>query len=80
MWIAVCGPGCSRCHAVADNTRKALQELGLSLEVEEIRDPNVIAGMGVMMTPGLLIDGIKVSEGRIPTPAEIKAWIGERTK
>jgi len=32
------------------------------------------------MTPGVVIDGVKVSEGKIPKMEEIKGWIEERTK
>jgi len=82
MIIEVCGPGCPRCHATKENVRKALLELelkeGEDVVLVEIKDPELMSARGVFMTPGVVIDGIKVSEGRIPNPQEVRKWIEER--
>ena len=82
MIIEVCGPGCPRCHATKDNVGKALQELDLKereeVAVTHIKDPKMMAARGVMFTPGVIIDGVKVSEGRIPSTEEVKKWITEK--
>jgi len=63
-----------------ENVQKVLKELGLEQEaaVTEIRDIKAISSKGVFLTPGVVIDDVKVSEGRIPSPEEIKEWIKER--
>jgi small redox-active disulfide protein 2 len=82
MIIEVCGPGCPRCHATKENVRKALKETELEedkeIGVTEIKDPKIMASRGVFMTPAVVIDGVKVCEGRIPNTEEIKKWIEER--
>ena len=82
MMIEVCGPGCPRCHATKENVRKVLKEMeleeGKEVALTEIKDPKVMAARGVFMTPAVLIDAVKVCEGRIPSPKEIKGWIEER--
>ena len=82
MIIEVCGPGCPRCHATQENIRKALSELGLKegqdALINMIKDPRMMAARGVFMTPGVVIDGVKAFEGRIPSPEEIKKWIEEK--
>jgi small redox-active disulfide protein 2 len=82
MIIEVCGPGCPRCHTTKDNVVKALRELNLKegedAAVTEIKDPKMMATRGVMMTPAVIIDGVKVSEGKIPDIKEIKKWIEEK--
>ena len=82
MIIEVCGPGCARCHATKDHVVKALKEMGLKegedALVSEIKDPKLMSARGVMLTPAVLIDGIKVCEGRIPDLKEVKKWIEER--
>ncbi|MCJ7426590.1 MAG: thioredoxin family protein [Dehalococcoidales bacterium] len=82
MIIEVCGPGCPRCHATKENVRKALKEMeleeGKEVALTEIKDPNTMAARGVFMTPAVLIDGVKLCEGKIPSPQEIKGWIEER--
>jgi len=44
----------------------------------EIKDPKMMAARGVFMTPAVVIDGVKICEGRIPSPQEIRKWIEER--
>lgn len=80
MKIEICGPGCARCHRTMDNVQKVVKELGLEQEaaVTEVRDIKAISSKGVFLTPGVVIDDVKVSEGRIPSPEEIKEWIKER--
>ena len=82
MIIEVCGPGCPRCHATKDNIVKALEELNLKegedVAVTHIMDPKLFAARGVMLTPAVVIDGVKVSEGKIPSTEESKEWIKER--
>ena len=80
MIIEICGPGCPKCHATKENVQKAVKELGLEQEVEvrEVKDILAIANKGVLLTPGVIIDGVKVSEGRIPSPGEVGKFIGEK--
>ena len=79
MIIEVCGPGCPKCHATMGNVRKAVKELELQQEIEvtEVKDIMAFANKGILLTPGVIIDGVKVSEGRIPSPEELKKWITE---
>ena len=82
MLIEVCGLGCPRCQATEKNTLQALKELGMELgeeaQVIEIKDIKQISARGVILTPAVLIDGVKVCEGRIPSPQEVRKWIEER--
>jgi small redox-active disulfide protein 2 len=84
MIIEVCGTGCARCQATKANASKALQELGMKLGedamVTEIKDMKQISARGVIITPAVVIDGVKVCEGRIPSAEEIKKWLEERKK
>ena len=82
MIIEVFGKGCHRCHATRDNAIKALKELNLKegedAAVIHITDLKMLAARGVILTPAVMIDGAKMSEGRVPETAEIKQWIEER--
>ncbi len=79
MKIEICGTGCAKCHATTGNVQKAVKELGLEKEVEvaEVKDIMAISARGIFLTPGVVIDGVKASEGRIPSPEEIKRLIEE---
>ncbi|MBA7470506.1 hypothetical protein ES707_05793 [subsurface metagenome] len=80
MIIEVCGPGCAKCHATMENVQKVVKELGLEQEVEvaEVKDIMATSTKGVFLTPGVVINGVKVSEGRIPRTEEIKKWLEEK--
>lgn len=82
MIIEVCGTGCAKCHATGDNVRKALREMGLKegddVLVSEVKDPVQFATRGVIFTPAVLIDSVKVSEGKIPDVKDIKKWVEGR--
>ena len=79
MIIEVCGPGCPRCRATEKNVLQVLKELEMELgdeaQVIEIKDIKQISARGVIMTPAVIIDGVKVCEGRIPSPQEVRKWI-----
>ena len=79
MKIEIYGTGCPKCRATMGNVKKAVKEMGLEqqAEVSEVKDIMAITTKGVLLTPGVVIDGTKVSEGRIPSSEEIKKWIKE---
>jgi small redox-active disulfide protein 2 len=82
MIIEVCGMGCARCNATKETIRKVIKEMGLKegeeVALTEIKDPKAMADRGVFMTPAVVIDGVKVCEGKIPSSTEISGWIEER--
>jgi small redox-active disulfide protein 2 len=77
MDIKVLGLGCARCHDLEKRVRKALEETGLAAVVEKVEDIQKIMTYRVMATPGLVIDGIVKSAGRLPSVDEIKGWMLE---
>ncbi len=73
--IKVLGPGCPKCNQVMENATSAAEELGMEFEMEKITDFNDMMKFGVMMTPGLVIDGEVKSVGKVPTVNEIKEML-----
>jgi small redox-active disulfide protein 2 len=78
MKIEILGPGCARCRATEEVVRKAVAELKLDARVEHITDPVEFARRGVMLTPGVVIDGQVKSSGRVPALEEAKSWLAPR--
>ena len=72
MKIQILGSSCSKCARLSDNTEAAANELGVEYELEKITDINEIMKSGVMMTPGLVVDGEVRSVGRALSVEEIK--------
>lgn len=72
MKIKILGTGCPKCKALEQNTREALQELGITADIEKIQDINKIMEYDIMFTPGLVVNGeIKVAS-KVPSKEEIK--------
>lgn len=69
--IKILGGGCAKCHELEANTKAALDELGISENIELITDFSVIAAYGVMSTPALVIDNKVVSFGKVLKKDEI---------
>lgn len=80
MRIEVLGMGCSRCEKLEQNVSNALAELGIEAEVLKVTDLNKISSYGVLMTPGLVINGKVYSSGKIPVMATLKKWIEGESK
>jgi small redox-active disulfide protein 2 len=76
--IEVLGPGCDNCKRVEANAREAIAQAGVEATVIKVTDRDAIVASGILGTPGLIIDGRVVSAGRIPSTADIAAWLVEQ--
>ena len=75
MKIQILGTGCPKCQKLAETAKAAAEELGLQYELEKITDLNEIMKFGVMMTPGLAVDGHVKSVGKVPSVDEMKKML-----
>ncbi len=73
MNILVIGPGCSKCKTLAQFTEQAVQELGITADINKVSDLKQIMALGVMLTPALAVNGTVKVVGKVPTVPEIKA-------
>lgn len=69
------GTGCPKCKQLAENADTAAKELGVEYELEKVTDINDIMGFGIMMTPGLAVDGDVKMSGKVASVEEIKEWL-----
>jgi small redox-active disulfide protein 2 len=74
--ILVLGPGCPRCETLAALTRQAADQLGLDYELEKLTDIKQFPSFGLMMTPGLVVDGQLKVQGKVPSLDELKTLLG----
>lgn len=70
--IQILGSGCSKCQVLAENAEAAARSLGLEYRLEKVTDINRIAEFGIMLTPGLAVDGEVKSFGRVLSPEKIR--------
>ena len=57
------------------NARAAIALSGVKCEIEKVTDLNRIATFGVMLTPGLVVDGEVKAVGKVLSRDEIKALL-----
>jgi small redox-active disulfide protein 2 len=76
MEIKILGTGCSKCKTLEKMTREVVDQNGVSANIEKVEDIMDIMRYGVMSTPALVVDGVVVVKGRIPSSEEIKKAIG----
>jgi small redox-active disulfide protein 2 len=75
--IEVLGPGCNNCIRLEANAREAVSLAGVEADIVKVTDYAEILSYGIMSTPGLVIDGVVVSYGRIPSAGDIAVWLTE---
>jgi small redox-active disulfide protein 2 len=75
--IQVLGSGCPACRKLFELTKRAVEELGLKIEVEYITDIRKIIEMGVMASPVLAINDKPVMVGFLPNIERIKEIINK---
>jgi small redox-active disulfide protein 2 len=75
MIIKVLGSGCASCKKLEENTKKAVEELGIDATIEKVEDFKKIMAYGVMKTPALVVDEKVKIMGRVPTAEEIKKYL-----
>ena len=73
--LIVLGPGCPRCESLARITQEAADHLGIAYQLERCRDISEFTKYGLMMTPGLVVDGELKVHGKVPSVDEIKAML-----
>jgi small redox-active disulfide protein 2 len=75
MVVKVLGSGCAKCKALEQRIIALKTKHTLNIDIEKITRLDEIMAYGVMMTPGLVIDGKLKSMGKLPKDEEILKWI-----
>jgi len=73
--LQILGTGCPKCKKLAENTEAAAKEMGVEYEIEKVTNINEIMNFGVMMTPGLVVDGEVKVVGKVESVEEIKTLL-----
>ncbi len=73
--IKIVGSGCPNCQKLAKLCHDIIEENNIQAEIEKVTDVNKFADLGIMMTPGLLLNNKVFSSGKIPTKVVLTQWI-----
>ncbi|HPG41752.1 MAG TPA: thioredoxin family protein [bacterium] len=75
MDVKVLGTGCPKCQELEKRVKTVAGNNNIDIQLEKVTDLQKIMSYGIMMTPGLVIDGEVKSAGKLPSEAEILAWL-----
>jgi small redox-active disulfide protein 2 len=75
--VKLLGSGCSKCKALEQRLQALKSKHGLDFDLVKITDLNEIISYGIMMTPGLVINGEVKSVGTVPKDSELLQWLKE---
>jgi small redox-active disulfide protein 2 len=79
MLIEVYGPGCPKCDASAETARAFLERKGIEGEVVKETDLAALTARGVMLTPAVFVDGVKVLAGRKLREKDLEKFLADRS-
>lgn len=80
MEIKVLGTGCAKCTKLEELVKEVVAETGVTASIEKVTDIKEIIQAGVIMTPGLMIDGQVKVTGKLPSKGEITNLIKSAEK
>ena len=74
--VKILGSGCANCRKLEAVARAAAGLAGVEAEFVKVTAHADILAYDILSTPALVIDEEVVCSGRIPTQAEVAAWLG----
>lgn len=77
MKIEVLGTGCAKCNLLEQTAKSAADKLGVTYELEHVKDIREFARRGVLFTPALVVDGRVVVAGKVPSASEMSRLLGD---
>ena len=75
--IKVVGSGCPNCQKLEALCKEVVSEDNLEADIQKVTDLNLFADLGIMMTPGLIVNNKILSQGKIPTKSTLEHWLKE---
>jgi len=75
MKVQILGAGCAKCKTLEQKVRQLNDTHKLNLEIEKVTDLQAIIKYRIMMTPGLVIDGVLKCVGSIPKDSQLLEWM-----
>jgi small redox-active disulfide protein 2 len=75
LTIRIVGPGCSNCQNLFQLCMNVAAENNLEADIQKITDREKFADMGIWMTPGLIVNGKVLAQGKLPTKSTLEHWL-----
>lgn len=75
--IKVLGTGCANCIKLENLVKEVVTENNIESIIEKVTDKDKFMDYGVMLTPGLVVNGKVLSSGKIPTKSTLAHWLND---
>jgi small redox-active disulfide protein 2 len=73
--VKVLGTGCRNCQVTYRLIEEVARAKGVEIELEKVEQINEIMRLGVLITPGVIIDGRIVHSGGVPDRKRVESWL-----
>ncbi len=73
--IKVVGTGCPNCLKLEKICNEVVTENNIPANIEKVTEVNEFGELGIMITPGLVVNGKVLSQGKIPVKSTLKNWL-----
>jgi small redox-active disulfide protein 2 len=74
--IKVLGTGCANCKTTLKLIDEVAKAKGVAVQLEKVENVADILALGVMSTPGVVIDGKVMHAGGVPDRKKVEGWFG----
>ncbi len=75
LTVKILSSSCSKCEALEQRVRHIVIRHHLPVQVEKVTDLREMMKYGIMMTPGLVVDGVVKSVGMVPKDEQLLEWM-----
>ena len=72
--VKILGTGCANCKNTLALVETVAREKVVAIDLAKVEDLPSIMGYGVMSTPGVVIDGVVVHSGGVPSRSKVEGW------
>ncbi|RMD51648.1 thioredoxin family protein [Candidatus Parcubacteria bacterium] len=75
LHIQVVGVGCPNCQKLESLCKEVVAENNLDAKIDKVTDVDEFGALGIFVTPGLVVNGKALSQGKIPTKHTLANWL-----
>ncbi|MFZ5947146.1 MAG: thioredoxin family protein [Stygiobacter sp.] len=75
--IKILRPGCSKCRTLESKVKETVAKNNIEAEITKVEDITEMMSLGIMMTPGLVINKQVKSYDIVPKDEQILNWLKE---
>lgn len=73
--IKVLGTGCANCKTTTRLIEEVAKAANVDITLEKIEDIQEIMQYSVMSTPAVVVDGVVVHSGGVPSRHQVSGWL-----